>query len=207
MAQRFPFDWKIGNRIAGTSKRRALTRGHIAILAVSPLNTSATAVHAAVTLTDAVAGQDVTSGWVAGIQAKLAACPQLIEVKGNASGITGDCVIAGTDILGNAITETIALSGSSAVAGVKAFASVASVHLPAETHAGTDNVSVGVTKAFGVPYLSADQGIVLEKLSDGSADTGSFSLHASDVAQSIYTPSATPDGTKVTKLTFVVQAI
>lgn len=201
---RFPFDWKLGNRIAGTTRKASLARGHVAVLSVTPLATDTDGILAATTLL--AAAQDIATGWVSGIQAKLAACPQLVTVKGAMAGathITGNVVITGTDICGNAITDTIALNDDASVAGVKAFASVSNVHLPARTTAA-DTVEVGFTKAFGVPFLSAEVLTALLKTSDGSADTGTLAAHATDVAQSIYTQSATPNGAKVCNLSLLI---
>ena len=59
--------------------------------------------------------------------------------------------MTGSDIGGNAITETIALSGTSAVAGNKAFATVTQIVLPVTSGAG-DGVSVGIGSKLGLPY-------------------------------------------------------
>lgn len=118
--------------------------------------------------------------------------------------------MTGKDILGNAIVDTIALSGSSAVPGVKAFASVTEYTVPCETHAGTDTCSLGNTKAMGIPYLLGDNGYATQASSqlgatyDGSTDAGTLLLHASDVSQSIYTPFGSGDGTKKVRVCLVV---
>ena len=199
----YPLNWKLANRIRSTSAKRSLYHGHVAVQDVAPLNAAVASVYAAIPLTSAAAGQDIAAGWVAGAQAALALCPQPLEIKGVGAGVTGNVVITGTDICGNAITDTIAASGTSTVAGIKAFASVSNVHVPVQSTTG-ETISVGTTKAFGVPFLSAEVLTALFKTSDGSADTGTLSLHATDVAQSIYTPSATPDGTKKTVLSLLV---
>jgi len=196
---RFPFDWHIANRLAGTNRANSGYRGHIYYSPkLTPLATSATAVLAAATL-GAAATNKVAADLVATINAKLAACPQLLEVKGNAVGIAGDVVITGLDICGNAITDTIALNASAAVPGVKAFSKVTNIHLPAKTNSSGDTVSVGVVKSVGVPFLSGDISAMVAGVYffNGSTDAGSLSAHASDVSQSTYTPAGTPDGSKV----------
>jgi hypothetical protein len=202
MSNRFPFDWKLGNRLASHNRKRSGARGHIFVNKVTPLAADTDGILAAVTLTTA---KDVASGWVSGIQAKLAACPQLVTIKGTKAGatLTGDVVITGTDICGNAIEDTIALNDDTVVAGVYAFASVTNVHFPAKATTA-DTVEVGFTKAYGVPFLAAEVLGALVKLSDGSADTGTLALDASDVGKSIYTPSATPNGSKVHTLSLLV---
>jgi len=195
---RFPFDWRIANRLAGTKRSHSGYRVHkYSSGELAPLNTSAAAVLAAVTL-GAAAITKTSTDLVATINANLAACPQLLEVKGNAAGIAGNVVIKGIDICGNDITDTVALNAAAAVPGVCAFARVDSIKLPAKTNGSGDTVSVGVTKAVGVPFLSGDQNALTagNAYFNGSTDAGSFSLDASDVSKSTYTPAGTPDGTK-----------
>lgn len=198
---RFPFDWKLASRIKSHQKTKTLARGHIAILEVAPLNTDTNGVMEAVTLTTA---KDVTT-LVAGVAAKLLACPQLITVKGTKAGgsLTGDVVITGTDICGNTIEDTIALSDDLSVSGVYAFASVTNVHLPAKVTTA-DTVEVGVTKAIGIPFISGEVQAAYSKTLNGSADTGAFSYDATDVGKSIYTPNGTPNGTNKLNLSLVV---
>ena len=115
------------------------------LFAGSPALGTSTAVHAAITLnggpqtiTTAITNPDVCRN---------------VTITGNAGGIAGNVIITGTDYNGNTITDTIALSGSSTVQGVRAFASVTSIQVPTETHVGTDTVSIGVGPKIGMPYL------------------------------------------------------
>lgn len=78
-----------------------------------------------------------------------------LKLKANAAGVAGDVVINGKDAAGDEISETFALDGTTEVLGDKAFASVTSIVLPAETHAGTDTVSVGTANKLGLPYKLA----------------------------------------------------
>lgn len=66
----------------------------------------------------------------------------IVYVQGNASGITGNVVLTGTDWQDDTATDTIALSGTSAEAGTTYFKTITQVTLPAETHAGTDTVRI-----------------------------------------------------------------
>src|SRR5215208_6612547 len=108
----------------------------------TPAAASATAVHANITLpatgttvvTTAITSPDV---------------PRTVTAKGNASGITGDVVIAGTNVVGDVITDTIALNGTAEVECVKAFATVTSITVPAKTNASGDAVSIGRANKFG----------------------------------------------------------
>ena len=122
---------------------------------------SATAVHAAVTLT--AAAQTVTA----------TASPDFyraVSVKGNASGIAGNVIVIGKDQDGRAVSDTIALSGTSTVAGVVPFSTVTNFILPAKTNGSGDTVSVGVANVFGLGHLIAATTDVLlvERIATGA---------------------------------------
>jgi hypothetical protein len=61
--------------------------------------------------------------------------PRTLTAKGSVTGVAGNVVITGTNILGEVITDSIALSGASEIEGIKAFATVTGIALPAESHA------------------------------------------------------------------------
>ena len=117
---------------------------------------TATAVLGATALTADAGGQDI----VAGITNPDV--PRNVTALGNAAGIVGDVVVTGTNWAGEVITDTIALNGANEVAGVKAFATVTAVHLPPETHAGTDTVSIGCGNCLGLQRPIAAAGAVVE---------------------------------------------
>jgi hypothetical protein len=72
--------------------------------------------------------------------------PRNLVVTGNVSGITGDIVIDGTNYNDEDISETIALNGTAAVLGAKAFKTVSKITLPAQIHTPTAQVeTVAVT--------------------------------------------------------------
>lgn len=60
--------------------------------------------------------------------------PRALAVDGNVAGIAGNVVIAGTNYAGEAITDTIALDGTTSKPGTKAFKTVTSITVPAQTH-------------------------------------------------------------------------
>lgn len=132
---------------------------------------------------------------------ELDACPQLVEIKGVKAGgsLTGDVVVYGTNIKTEPIVDTIALSDDAAVPGVKAFKTAVSCDLPIRVTAA-DTVSLGVTKSIGLPWAVLNTGHVLLGQLDGSADTGTVTYDADELEKCIYTPSGTPNGTKVLSL-------
>lgn len=99
---------------------------------ISPAAVSAVAVHAAANL--GAAAQDLATGITSPDY------PRTVTVKGGVSGQSGNVVISGTNILGEAISDTVALSGTGEVEGVKAFRTVMNIHLPAQTHTPTAQV-------------------------------------------------------------------
>lgn len=199
----FPFNWKLAKALQGENKATWMRRGHIAVLECAPQAAGAATIHAAMTLT--ASASDITSGFVAGILAKLAACPQILSITGAMAGasLTGNVVITGTDIGGNAATDTIALNNNATVVGVVAFASIANVHLPVKVTTA-DTVTIGTVKSSGVPFLSGHFVVALQKFYDGSTDAGTLTLDASDVSKSKYVPAGACDGTKVVQLTLVI---
>lgn len=190
--------------IGGNLKRDGAVAGDddLALSAFLPLHyslvpdaVSATYVHAAIALTDEA--QEITTGIT------NPDYPRTVTVKGNASGITGDVVITGLNVAGEEITDTIALNGSTEVEGVKAFAEVTQIDLPVESHAGTDTVSVGVGKKFGMPHIVDNAALLLVKLFNGSADSGTLSVDGDEVEKNLFALNGTPDGSKVLDLYYL----
>ena len=67
-----------------------------------------------------------------------------------------------------------------------------------------DRISVGLGKKFGIPYkLSADE-LVVVKLFNSSADTGTVTNDATDLAKNVIALNGTPDGLKPIDLYIVV---
>lgn len=110
----------------------------------------------------------------------------------------GDVVIAGADINGNDITEslTFAANATTKQTTTKAFARVDSVTFPQQDGAGA-TYDVGVGAALGMPHKLKIAALALVKLFDGAADAGSFSLNSSDVSKNLYTPAGTLNGVKI----------
>jgi hypothetical protein len=123
----------------------------------APAATSNTAVHAAI-------NQPASGTTVVTTSITNPDFPRNLIAKGNQSTCTGNVVIAGTDIRGNAITETIAASGTSGEAGNKAFATVTSITIPAQGASG-DTLSIGIGVKLGLDRNLLDQSVL-----DGYAD-------------------------------------
>ena len=157
----YPYNHKMGQKIQTDADEVALDRSFLTHFQVSPA--------------DAVAGSNIAvlaaTALTAATQSVIAnitnpAVPRNIKIIGNAAGILGDVVIKGTNYNGDAISETIALNGNTAVEGTKAFRTVTEIDLPVETHAGTDTVSVGFGEILGLPYKLAHNTVLVTYLNN-----------------------------------------
>lgn len=159
-----PYNPFIGQHLKTHAGETTVDRAYIAhyvIPAASATAAGAANVLAATALTDAA--QDITTGIT---QPKV---PRVLSITGVA-GLTGkNVVITGTDFAGAALTDTIALNGSTTVAGTKAFATVTKITLPVKT-GEADTVSVGLADAFGIPY-KLDHDTVIKILNNKVATT------------------------------------
>jgi hypothetical protein len=162
---------------------------------IAPAAISATAVHAAIALTAGT--QQITTAIT------NPDVPRTLTIKGNAAGIAGNVVIHGTNAKGEVITDTIALNGATEVEGVKAFAGAVQIDLPAETHAGTDTVSVGWAKKLGLPHIVDNAALLLVKLFDGAADAGTLAVDADEVEKNLYALAGVPNGAKLVDLYYL----
>lgn len=143
---------------------------------------SAIDVHAAVTLATVV--QTVTTSIT------NPDFPRLVTIKGNASGIAGNVIITGTNIRGEAITDTIALNGLSEVAGIKAFKTVSSIQLPIKTNLSGDTVSIGISDKLGLQSIPLSTTVISET-SGNAADTGGAVLtyDSDEIEKNVYDPT------------------
>jgi len=73
------------------------------------------------------------------------------SLTGGISKSGGNVVITGTDAANAALSETIALNGTTTVAGTKAFKTVTAILVPARKQAG-DTVQVGATEKLGLGH-------------------------------------------------------
>ena len=170
-------------------------RGYLAHYAFAPAAIAAGSVLTATTLLDAAA-QTLTQGFT------HPDVPRVLSVKGNAAGIAGDVVIHGTDANGFPLTDTIALNGTTTVAGVVAFAKIVKITLPART-AANNSVQVGVTNKLGLWHsLTWDSRLVTQF--DSAADAGTLAIDSDEVSKNIFTPAGALDGTKILRIVYVV---
>jgi len=162
----------------------------------TPAAVGAAAVHANITLPDTGTTEVTTAITNPDV-------PRTVTVKGNASGIAGNVVIDGTNVEGDVIQDTIALNGSTEVEGVKAFKTVTKITVPAKTNGSGDAVSVGIAKKFGLPHIVDNAALLLVKLFDSSADSGTLAVDADEVEKNLFALNGTPNGSKVLDLYYL----
>ena len=116
--------------------------------------------------------------------------PRVLSITGNAVTVVGNVVITGTDAAGNVLVDTIVANGAATVIGVKAFASITRVVLPARG-AAADSISLGLSDRFGLPFLLPHD-TVLKILNGGTATTvaAGSSFSATVLADNFIDPTA-----------------
>lgn len=137
----------------------------------NPADADVNDVHANITLTAAI--QDIATGIT------NPDFPRVLSITGTKAGatLTGNVVITGTDIRGNALSETIALNGDNTVAGTKAFKTVTNIRVPVKVTTG-DVVSVGFTDALGLDRCMQGDEVALVTMDgvyEGTRPTVTFS--------------------------------
>jgi hypothetical protein len=133
-----------------------------------------------------------------------------VEVDSSDAGDTTQTVtIYGTDIHGASLIETIALNGTTAVPGLKAFKTVTRVAVSA---ALAGNLTVGTTDVLGLPYRPVVGGYLGAILNENTADAATYvaplrttsTATSADVRGTI-NPAGAVDGTNVYKVRIAVQ--
>jgi hypothetical protein len=165
----------------------------------APALASATGIKGALALTGS-AQTGVTTG------IKQPDAPRCATIKGSTGGIAGNIKVYGTDINGTIVNNTIALSGTTVVAGTVAFKTVTAIDYPAETHAGqADAVSVGTGNKIGLPVAAPNTAIVVARSFDGAADGGTLTADVT-VGKSVFSPTgyASFNGAKLVEMWILV---
>lgn len=183
----FPLDPEVAMHFLRGSNGGKTKRGFIAVIDCAPAAAAAANV-LALTAQPAAGTTVVTSGIT------NPDVPRVLSITGNQATCTGNVVIDGTDANDQVIQDTIALSGTSTVAGAKAFKTVTQVTIPTRG-AANDQVSVGVTKTIGLFHKVPTAQHVLKTIFNGAADAGTFAVHATEVARNTYAIAGTPNGT------------
>lgn len=85
--------------------------------------------------------------------------PRNVTVVGTQATATGNLVVNGTNIRGEAITETLAINGTTPVVGNKAFKTITSIVVPTRG-AASDAVDVGIGAKLGLDQKMSEKSVV-----------------------------------------------
>jgi hypothetical protein len=175
--------------------------GRVYVWDIVPATKSATAVCAAQAV--AAAGYATINGASASGGVATFDYARAVNVDSSNVGDTTQTVtVTGTDYWGQAQTEEIALNGTTAVAGQKAFKTITAVYVDALL---AGNLTVGNEDIFGLPYRVTDAGYLLRVGWAGAlaedagtfvaADTATATATTGDV-RGTYAPSSAANGTR-----------
>lgn len=141
----YPYNHKMGQKIQSNAEGVDMDRGfisHYQVLAAAAVALDADGLIAAEAL-----GEEALE--ITEFENEMP-CARNVTIAASAAQ-SGDAVITGTNMAGDAITETITFDGTNTVEGDKAFATVTKVDLPVA--AGSETVNVGWGNKLGLPYL------------------------------------------------------
>ena len=176
--------------------------GRVYIFDIVPAAKSATAVCAAQAV--AAAGNATITGASATGGVATFDYARTVNVDSTDAGDTTQTVtVTGTDYWGQAQTETIALNGTTLVAGQKSFKTITAAAVSALL---TGNLTVGNEDVFGLPYRVTDAGYLLRTGWAGAvandagtfaaADTTSPATATTNDVRGTYAPSSAADGSR-----------
>lgn len=131
------------------------------------------------------------------------ATPRGVDILASDVGDTTQTVtIVGTDVYGQAMSETITFNGTSRVSGKKAFKTITSATLSAFL---TANGSIGSTDVLGIPVRVTDAAYIVRAGYNNTLaeDAGTFAAAVTSTAtattgdvRGTYIPSSAPDAAK-----------
>ena len=176
--------------------------GRVYLFDIVPATKSATAVCAAQAV--AAAGNATINGASATGGVATFDYARTVNVDStNAGDTTQTVTVTGTDYWGQAQTETIALNGTTLVAGQKSFKTITAVAVSALL---TGDLTVGNEDVFGLPYRVTDAGYLLRTGWAGAvandagtfaaADTTSPATATTNDVRGTYAPSSAADGSR-----------
>jgi hypothetical protein len=191
-------------RLASDAAGAALLMGSLAHLALS-------AAQAAAADTDAVHAAVVDTGAAQQVKTGLSNPPYARNLTATAGGTAADIgaiqvTVHGTDLAGNAISETLpafTVDTAGTVVGNKAFATVTQVDIPAHDGTGA-TTAIGFGSKLGLPSkLAANtvQAAYLNNAKEGTAPT--VAVSATDVAANTVQLNSALDGHAVDVWYFV----
>ncbi len=133
------------------------------------------------------------------------------NITATSGGTAGDIgaiqvIITGTNYNGDVITETLPVftaNSATTVTGALAFRTITSISIPAHDGLGA-TTAIGWGNLFGIPYMLEADELVIVKLFNKSADTGTVTADADELEKNVFAVNGTPDGTKDIDLSIIV---
>jgi len=186
----YPYNFKFGQKIQSDAVGINPDRGFIArVTYTEPATKNITGILAATeleeeeqTITEGITDPDV---------------PRNVRIKGSAD-VTGDVVINGTNINDDAISETLALNGTTEVEGNLAFKTITSIELPVQATENADTVQVGTANKLGLPYnLSLNTVLKAYRNSGLETSAPTVTVDADDLEKNTIELSSALNGTNV----------
>lgn len=132
-----------------------------------------------------------------------------VQVKSDDAGevtAASTCVITGTNIAGETISETLTFTEdlSTALTTAKAFKTVTKIVFSKQTD-GTPAFDVGWNEVIGLPFKFSEKPFVLEKFGGAMQFTaGTITVDADEIEKNVYDPNGNLDGTKELELLFFI---
>ena len=145
----FPYNHKFGQLIQTDVERHSVDRSFLAHFRVAAADCTAANTNGAMALTNLGA---VAASIITGLTNP--AVPRNVQIDGNVSGITGNVKVYGTNIANAVISETIALNGTTDVAGALAFKTITKVDLPVQVHTPAEQTET--IEITGAPSSDGD---------------------------------------------------
>lgn len=159
-------------------------------------------------------GVDFTGGITAEIDVLITnitnpAVPR--NITATSGGTAGDIgavqvIITGTNFNDEEITETLPIftaNSATTVEGSFAFKTVNSISIPAHDGLGA-TTKIGWGNKFGIPYVLEADELVIVKLFNKSADTGTVTVDDDELEKNVIALNGTPDGLKDIDLYIIV---
>lgn len=166
----------------------------------APVAASTTNVRAALTLL-AAAQPGITTGFT---NPDVARNIQVVVTLAGAD-LAGNIVLYGTDINGNPIDETIALTSAATYQSLKAFKTVTAADFPARTTAA-DAISLGVGPKLGLPDVFVKDDTIISYTLNGVATavtSAPITKSTSEVAKNLIVPASAPDASRVYRIRYI----
>lgn len=141
--------------------------------------------------------------------------PRTVSVDSSGVGdTTQTATVYGYDVYGQAMSEAVALNGTTEVYTTKAFKSVTRIAISAAT---AGNINAGFADTFGLPVRVTDAGYVVsvkwnntlaaDAGTFAAADTTSPATTTTDDVRGTYTPSSAADGSKRLVMALAIPAL